>query len=247
ELTPWEQEYLEEMYEQKEEYERQLKIMEEEQQEEAEEKLRESSEREAKRKEEKVAINDLGPPMPDDQTDDTHIDVEETEVVEVIGGAIKRADVVDGEVSAEFKEAKTEGDKEMGEVREGDEEGVHEEVTFIVLDVEEDVPDVWMVEDESLRTRKVSKRRGMIRKWVSNPCDKKGREPRGLEEAENRAKTMQAWLKRRVRARMRMGLDRRVQGRDARAHEAVNEGRAWKCARTRKKMVSRLATLTRKK
>ncbi|CAA0837774.1 Unknown protein, partial [Striga hermonthica] len=37
------------------------------------------------------------------------------------------------------------------------------------LEIEERVPDVWMVDDESLRTRKVSKRRGMIRKWVPDP------------------------------------------------------------------------------
>ncbi|CAA0835322.1 Unknown protein, partial [Striga hermonthica] len=122
---------------------------------------------------------------------------------------------------------------------------VDEDHGWDVRMVEERVPDVWMVEDESLRTRKVSKRRGMIRKWVSDPCDKKGQEPRGPDEAVNRAKVMQAWPKRRVRARMQMDLDGGVHGRDARAHEVANEGRAWRCVRARKKVVSRLVTLTR--
>ncbi|CAA0837972.1 Unknown protein, partial [Striga hermonthica] len=77
--------------------------------------------------------------------------------------------------------------------------------------VEEDVPDVWMIDDESLRTRIVSKRRGMMRKWVPSLDDKKIQETRRPDEAGKRAKTTHAWPKRRVRARMRSARARKEQ------------------------------------
>ncbi|CAA0823526.1 Unknown protein, partial [Striga hermonthica] len=97
--------------------------------------------------------------------------------------------------------------------------------------IEEEVPENWMVEDESLRTRTFSKGAGMIRKWVPDPDDKKIQEARRPDEAGKRAKTTHAWPKRRVRARMRGNRaheKRRVQGnRQGRAH-AQWRRRAWR-------------------
>ncbi|CAA0831295.1 Unknown protein, partial [Striga hermonthica] len=219
ELTPWEQEYLKEMYEQKEKLERQLKIMEEViegeplltsdlsgyvedkavecevDQVECEEPLsadeftdEENQERMSYKQETDteytmVSLGDWNKACAQERHAQ-HIEVKEAILV-----------VVEERRDATHKEDNT--DEEMFEVEVLVE--VDNDHEWDVRMVEERVPDVWMVEDESLRTRKVSKRRGMIWKWVPYPCDKKGREPRGLEEAENRAKTMQAWPKRRVR------------------------------------------------
>ncbi|CAA0816897.1 Unknown protein, partial [Striga hermonthica] len=83
----------------------------------------------------------------------------------------------------------------------------------------------------------VVRRQSVMRKWVLTPDDKKGREPRQPEEAENRAKTTHAWPKRRVRALLgttrgerRHGANRTEAGgvRDKRAmgEDAPNSARA---------------------
>ncbi|CAA0810584.1 Unknown protein, partial [Striga hermonthica] len=216
ELTPWEQEYLEEMYEQKEKFERQLKIVEE---------VIEG---------EPLFTFDL-PGYVEDKAVECKVDQFEREEPLF-------ADEFTDEENRERKSYKQETDVEYTMVSSGDWSKActqewhaqHIEVKeAILVEVEEDhgwdvrmveerMPDVWMVEDESLRTRKVSKRRGMIRKWIPDPCDKKGRGPRGLKEAEKRAKTTHAWPKRQVRARMRdthAHEKRRVQSsRQGRAH-----------------------------
>ncbi|CAA0843127.1 Unknown protein, partial [Striga hermonthica] len=276
ELTPWEQDYLEEMYEQKEEYERQLKISEEE----------------------ILLVGEEG--------EAAHIDgeAEGVEGAKVIGAILvvgdgcktcareqraQHIEVVAGgsEVLAVGEEmyvtveaghdeetyAQCDADGEVVEVEseilavvdEGHDEtrrrnNTDEGDATFQFETEEDVPDVWMVEDESLRTRKVSKRRGMIRKWIPNPDDEKVPELRQPKEARKRAKTMHAWPKRRVRARMRGARARKerqgsttrgsnmrgsklvgqgiardqarggVRGLDARLHGPANEG----CAKERR-------------
>ncbi|CAA0843124.1 Unknown protein, partial [Striga hermonthica] len=77
------------------------------------------------------------------------------------------------------------------------EEGLGEEMHMMVeaAEIEEGVPDVWMVEDESLRASTFSKGVAMIRKWVPDPGDKKGQEPRQPDEAEKEPKRCMHGLK----------------------------------------------------
>ncbi|CAA0810456.1 Unknown protein, partial [Striga hermonthica] len=111
-----------------------------------------------------------------------------------------------------FEEVKTEGDQIINVASEIMVEEVFEVEILAIIDedrewdvcvIEEEVPEFWMVEDESLRTRKFSKGAGMMRKWVLTPEDKKSQEPRRPYETRNRAKTTHSWPRRRVRARMR--------------------------------------------
>ncbi|CAA0811074.1 Unknown protein, partial [Striga hermonthica] len=60
-----------------------------------------------------------------------------------------------------------------------------------------------MVDDKSLRTRTFLKGAGMIRKWVLTLDDEKGRGPRLMDKAKQRAQTRLAWPRRRTRARIR--------------------------------------------
>ncbi|CAA0832712.1 Unknown protein, partial [Striga hermonthica] len=257
ELTPWEQEYLEEMYEQKEEYERQLKIMEEVIEGEplftfdlpgyVEDKAVECEVDQVECEEQLFADE-----FTDKENKERKSYKHETDVEYTMVSSGDWSKPCAQEWHAQHIEVEAEG-AEVVDVKEAILVEVDEDHGWDVRMVEERVPDVWMVEDESLRTKKVSKWRGMIRKWVSNPCDKKGQGPRRPEEAENRAETTHAWPKRRVRARMRGARARKewqgttrgssmrgsklvcqgiardqarggVRGLDARLHGSANEG-----------------------
>ncbi|CAA0806569.1 Unknown protein, partial [Striga hermonthica] len=241
ELTPWEHKYLEELHERRdheEKLERQAKVM------------------EGFADEEPILVLDLPGYVEDEvtefmverigcedspsfgvvsmdvgQPDDTRIDVEEAEVAEILDVAREK------ELHTMFEGAEAVKVKEeiLVVVDEGYDDTYKKdhadtkEATFqqVVIEIEE-VPEVWMVEDESLRTRTFSKGAGMIRKWVLTPDDKKDQEPRLPEKAEERAKTTHAWPKRRVRARMR-GAQVHKKGRiqEGRAH-AHWRRRAWR-------------------